>query len=179
MIALHNSSWAVHHPRGSLRYFVRTRFTFAHVIVQGHTYAHAWAFLTALPFMRAGLSSLDVATPLLGGAVLGAFFDSIRILLSLAPPSSFAVCCVPGRGAPSALQQPRYPVVRAIRQAVLSLLFVPGHVGVHTLASTFRSNEIFFAGFICGYARRAVSLRLERPRECCCACIWHCSYPSF
>lgn len=60
-----------------------------------------------------------------------------RSLSSLAPPPSFAVYCVPGRRALPTPQQSRYPTVRAVQRTVLHLLFVPGHVGVCTLAVVF------------------------------------------
>jgi hypothetical protein len=104
-------------------------------------------------------------------------------LSSLTPPSSFAVCCVPGRYALPAIQQPPCPAVRAIQRAILHLLFIPGHVGMCTLAVVLcvdlvRAGEhvpvqwdLSLRVHHVGYARGAVSVRSERPRECVCVSI--------
>ena len=144
-------------------------FHFAHVAAQGHAYEHAWAFFPALPFImrvsgqlltRAGLSSPDVAAPLLGGAVLAALFDSTRVLYRLSlhhlrsPSTAFLAAALsllsssPAtlRFAPYSEPFFTYCSYRGMWACARSRWFSASVW--FALASAFRSNGIFLSGFL-------------------------------
>ncbi|KAF8550296.1 mannosyltransferase [Imleria badia] len=144
-------------------------FHFAHVALQGHGYEHAWAFFPALPFImrvsgqllsRVGISSPDVAAPLLGGAVLAALFDSTRVLYRLSrhhlgsPSAAFLATALsllsssPAtlRFAPYSEPFFTYCSYRGMWACARSRWFAASVW--FALTSAFRSNGIFLSGFI-------------------------------
>ncbi|KAH0826989.1 glycosyltransferase family 76 protein [Lanmaoa asiatica] len=144
-------------------------FHFAQVAQEGHVYEHAWAFFPALPLScacpghilsRAGLSSADVVAPLLGGAVLAAIFDSTRVLYRLSlhhlrsPSAAFLAAALsllsssPAtlRFAPYSEPFFTYCSYQGMWSCARSRWFSASVW--FALASAFRSNGIFLAGFI-------------------------------
>ena len=144
-------------------------FHFAHVAQNGHGYEHAWAFFPALPFImrasgyllsRAGLSSPDVVTQLVGGAVLAALFDSTRVLYRLSlyhlrsPSAAFLAAALSLlSSSPTTLRfapytEPffTYCSYRGMWACACSRWFSASVW--FALASAFRSNGILLSGFI-------------------------------
>lgn len=144
-------------------------FHFALVAQEGHVYEHSWAFFPALPFLmhlsgnllvRTGLSPPGMAAPLLGGAVLAAFFDSTCVLYRLSlhhlhsPSAAFLATALSLlSSSPATLRFAPYSepfftycsyrgmwACARARWVSASAWFA--------LASAFRSNGIFLSGFI-------------------------------
>ena len=144
-------------------------FHFAHVAQEGHTYEHLWAFFPALPFVmrvsgrilsRVGLSSADTTAPLLGGAMLAAISDSTRVLYRLSlhhlrsPSAAFLatalslLSCSPATLRFAPYNEPFFTycsyqgmwACARERWFWASVWFA--------LASAFRSNGVFLAGFV-------------------------------